>query len=396
MNKPKIFTYTAYKLPSKEDLIDIDNCNLPAEEIISGFGYTIVGRGMLGDEQKKDIIKSIQMLVDMFPTNKEYKKALETVKQKYNLKESKMALPLDNKPTQDPINLSLKELIAADLPAPIQTEAKEDGFIALPSSSCQAYKYDEATETLYIRFTSGVYEYFDVPEEVVQMLVEAKSIGSFFYHNIRKIYNYALSKKYKVKGTKRTVNESQDAMEQNDGFDWSEEQRAHLENELEKIKWERTLLEEALTMLDEEFGIKLDFDEAAEGIVNIDTWNKVFPTIEEDCEELFDRLRLITDKANSEELNEATEVEPEITDEQETFYFTSSTKDILGVKGLEHPKAQGLAVEILAKFRKEFQSILDKSDISQSFIMTLEFKDKEQMPNAELQEEELNDENPLD
>lgn len=205
----------------------------------------------------------------------------------------------ENKPTQDPINLSLKELIAADLPAPIQTEAKEDGFIALPSSSCQAYKYDEATETLYIRFTSGVYEYFDVPEEVVQMFVEAKSIGSFFYHNIRKIYNYALSKKYKVKGTKRTVNES-------------------------------------------------------------------------------------------------TEVEPEITDEQETFYFTSSTKDILGVKGLEHPKAQGLAVEILAKFRKEFQSALDKADISQFFIMTLEFKDKEQMPNAELEEEELNDENPLD
>ena len=89
------------------------------------------------------------------------------------------------------------------------------------------------------------------------------------------------------------------------------------------------------------------------------------------------------------------EIEPDVTDEQETFYFTSSSKDILGIKGLEHPRAQGLAVEILAKFREEFQSALDAADISQYFIMTLEFKDKEQMPNAELQEEELNDDNPL-
>lgn len=390
MSKPKLFTYTAYRLPNKEDLIDIDNCKLTSDEIIEGFGYTIVGRGILGSKQRKDIIQSIQMLVDMFPTNKEYKKALETVKQKYNLKESKMALPLDNKPTQDPINLSLKELIAADLPAPIQTEAKEDGFIALPSSSCQAYKYDEATETLYIRFTSGVYEYFDVPEEVVQMLVEAKSIGSFFYHNIRKIYNYALSKKYKVKGTKRTVNESQDAMEQNDDEEYYDTLMRELSDLIDEqvyqlyvnYKGDKSKLYPLIDDLEVLFA-QSEEDEEAEEVLMIES----SPEFEALCDALNENNTL-TESTES-------EIEPDITDEQETFYFTSSTKDILGIKGLEHPKAQGLAVEILAKFRKEFQSALDKSDISQSFIMTLEFKDKEQMPNAEL-EEELNDENPLD
>jgi len=391
---PKLFTYTAYRLPNKEDLIDIDNCKLTSDKIIEGFGYTIVGRGILGSKQKKDIIQSIQMLGDMFPTNKEYKKALETVKQKYNLKENKMALPTENKPTQDPINLSLKELIAADLPAPIQTEAKEDGFIALPSSSCQAYKYDEATETLYIRFKNGVYEYFDVPEKVVEMMLEAKSIGSFFYYNIRAIYNYALSKKYKVKGTKRTIKE--------DRYQEIFETQKQLKALLPQLKGEyldNTLTYDHIVGTDSpntaEYTKMFWAAKADEKMLNQNGIPNTFNDGNGRNDIGLPYIDINDDPHASAYMKESAEVEPDVTDEQETFYFTSSSKDILGIKGLEHPRAQGLAVEILAKFRKEFQSILDKSDISQSFIMTLEFKDKEQMPNAELQEEELNDDNPL-
>lgn len=468
---PKLFTYTAYRLPNKEDLIDIDNYKLTSDEIIKGFGYTIVGRGKLGDEQKKDIIKSIQMLVDMFPTNKEYKKALKKVKLKYNLKESKMALPIKNTKPQDPNNLSLKELIAADLPAPIQTEAKKDGFIALPSSSCQAAKYDEATETLYIRFNTGVYEYYDVPEKVFEMMLEAKSIGSFFYYNIRKVYNYALSKKYKTKGTKRTVKESVNKTSYN-----VTESKATLLSKLVEVIETPEVLKNVLVTLENEFSIELNLpltnklstsliknviDKSNWDAIEDDEWEEIFNRIDEvvvdsqgqeDDEEykyeqiiiglgqmideqvyhlymnyngdktklypLIDAVQGLVEEEGDDELaieaspefetlctamnenntlTEATEsmAEPDITDEQEIFYFTSSSKDILGVKGLEHPRAQGLAVEILAKFREEFQSALDAADISQYFIMTLEFKDKEQMPNAELQEEELNDDNPL-
>ncbi len=86
-NSPEVFTKTIYRLPTKEELIDVDNHHLTANEIIKGFTYTIVGRGIKSDENKQMIIKSIKMLSELFSNNQEYRKALYQV---IDLNESKL------------------------------------------------------------------------------------------------------------------------------------------------------------------------------------------------------------------------------------------------------------------------------------------------------------------
>jgi len=74
---PKIFNYTKYDYPSKEDLIDINSCNLTSDDIVQGFSYSIIGRGIKDSNKIKMIQDSIQMLVNIFPENNIYKEALE-------------------------------------------------------------------------------------------------------------------------------------------------------------------------------------------------------------------------------------------------------------------------------------------------------------------------------
>lgn len=79
--KPSIFQYTIYRLPTEEELKEFAEFpNLTAKEIENGFGYTIIGRGIASAKNKQMIIDSIQMLIDMYPENEEYKKALDIAK----------------------------------------------------------------------------------------------------------------------------------------------------------------------------------------------------------------------------------------------------------------------------------------------------------------------------
>jgi hypothetical protein len=75
--KPKIFQYTIYRLPEKEEIYNIDKFNLSAKEILDGFGYTIIGRGIASKSNYDAIFKSIQMMIDEFPDNENYKEALQ-------------------------------------------------------------------------------------------------------------------------------------------------------------------------------------------------------------------------------------------------------------------------------------------------------------------------------
>lgn len=75
-NKPKIFTYTSYRLPSQEELTEINSANLRPEEIFEGLCYTIIGKGIFNTKHKSDIIESINMLINKFPNNENYEKAL--------------------------------------------------------------------------------------------------------------------------------------------------------------------------------------------------------------------------------------------------------------------------------------------------------------------------------
>lgn len=60
----------------EKDIIDINEYNLSSKEIVNGFIYTIVGKGIMSRENKEKIIISIKMMCDMYPHNEEYKKAL--------------------------------------------------------------------------------------------------------------------------------------------------------------------------------------------------------------------------------------------------------------------------------------------------------------------------------
>lgn len=81
-HKPEIFKRTIYRDPTKEELEDVNSKKLSAKDILSGFSYTMVGRGMLFQKQKDQIVNAITLLTDLFPENKEYKEALDEAKKK--------------------------------------------------------------------------------------------------------------------------------------------------------------------------------------------------------------------------------------------------------------------------------------------------------------------------
>jgi hypothetical protein len=79
-SRPKIFTYTAYRLPNQEDIKEINDSNLSGKEIFNGLSYTLIGRGILSTETKNKIIEAINMLIESNPNNEEFKKALVMAK----------------------------------------------------------------------------------------------------------------------------------------------------------------------------------------------------------------------------------------------------------------------------------------------------------------------------
>ncbi|MCK9399180.1 MAG: KTSC domain-containing protein [Bacteroidales bacterium] len=62
---------------------------------------------------------------------------------------------------------------------------------SVSSSNLASVGYDADKKILEIEFNhGGVYQYFDVPKEVYDELMNADSLGSYFYHNIRDDYKY--------------------------------------------------------------------------------------------------------------------------------------------------------------------------------------------------------------
>jgi len=79
-SKPSIFNETIYRDPTDKELDEVNNSNLSSDEILNGFYYTMIGRGFLDEENKKMIVNAIKRLTERFPTNEEYKIALEEAK----------------------------------------------------------------------------------------------------------------------------------------------------------------------------------------------------------------------------------------------------------------------------------------------------------------------------
>ena len=63
---------------------------------------------------------------------------------------------------------------------------------AVNSSNVASVGYDDASSTLEIEFHGGaIYQYFDVPKSVFDMLLEADSPGAVVHQQIRGVYRYA-------------------------------------------------------------------------------------------------------------------------------------------------------------------------------------------------------------
>lgn len=59
------------------------------------------------------------------------------------------------------------------------------------SSHIVSVGYDKPTKTLEVEFTESlVYQYFDVPQEIYDGLLKAKSVGQYFYAYINKQFRY--------------------------------------------------------------------------------------------------------------------------------------------------------------------------------------------------------------
>lgn len=75
--KPYFFKQTYYRLPNNDELNDIINHNLTAKQVLDGFNYTIVGRGIMNSKNKDMIIQSIKNLIILDGDNMDYKNALK-------------------------------------------------------------------------------------------------------------------------------------------------------------------------------------------------------------------------------------------------------------------------------------------------------------------------------
>lgn len=78
--KPTIFEKTIYRLPTIKELEEINDFQLSSNEILEGLKYTIVGRGIMSNKSKTQIIESISKLLEIDPKNNEYKIALNNAK----------------------------------------------------------------------------------------------------------------------------------------------------------------------------------------------------------------------------------------------------------------------------------------------------------------------------
>ena len=71
-------------------------------------------------------------------------------------------------------------------PQPAASHGEQTQRIGVSSTALQSVGYDEDSQTLEIKFTSGaVYQYFEVPPEVYRGLMAAESHGRYFHQHVR-------------------------------------------------------------------------------------------------------------------------------------------------------------------------------------------------------------------
>lgn len=62
----------------------------------------------------------------------------------------------------------------------------------LNSSNIVGAGYDAASATMEVEFTNGnIYQYFDIPQQLYDGLMQAESAGKYLNENIKGVYRYA-------------------------------------------------------------------------------------------------------------------------------------------------------------------------------------------------------------
>jgi len=75
--KNKVFTYTLYRIPTDEELKPFnDHPEMTPEEIFSEFLYIMVGKGILNNEHKQQILEGINKLCSLYPEVPRFKEAI--------------------------------------------------------------------------------------------------------------------------------------------------------------------------------------------------------------------------------------------------------------------------------------------------------------------------------
>ncbi|MDC4249603.1 KTSC domain-containing protein [Clostridium perfringens] len=64
-------------------------------------------------------------------------------------------------------------------------------MIPVSSSNLVAVGYDSSTTTLRIAFHSGVYDYYNVPQNIFEGLLNASSKGKYHHAFIKNSYRYS-------------------------------------------------------------------------------------------------------------------------------------------------------------------------------------------------------------
>ncbi len=64
--------------------------------------------------------------------------------------------------------------------------------VQVSSSNLESVGYDEDSQTLEIEFKNGnIYQYFDVPSQIFDGIVNADSPGGYLADNIKGVYRYS-------------------------------------------------------------------------------------------------------------------------------------------------------------------------------------------------------------
>ncbi|MGD6778822.1 KTSC domain-containing protein [Sutcliffiella horikoshii] len=63
-------------------------------------------------------------------------------------------------------------------------------FVSVVSDNLRAVAYDSSSQTLRIKFKNGMYDYFGVPENIHQGLMNASSHGEYHAKYIKNVYSY--------------------------------------------------------------------------------------------------------------------------------------------------------------------------------------------------------------